>query len=108
MVDVKELKELEEFAILAVKGALKAYEDGAFNVTDVVHLAPAVMALAPAISGVDKVAEEVKDLSVAEVVELVEHAVSKFPEIPPKAALIVKQSALVAVELAKLYQVVKA
>lgn len=72
MADVNELKDVVLFVAKLGNGIASALEDGSVGVSDAVALLPAMASLFPALSGIEAVPEELKDLSEAEQTEMIQ------------------------------------
>jgi hypothetical protein len=71
-VGTKELKELLSFVLTLGESVESALKDGKFEMAELALLMPALMKVGDAFEGLDKLGGELKDLSDAESLELVE------------------------------------
>ena len=83
MPGITETKDVLKFVISIGQALYKAFEDGKFTWGDYIHFLPTIGTLFPALSGIEQVPEELRDLSDEEFTELVEYFKSEF-NIPDK------------------------
>lgn len=112
MTQVLEHAKLEKVIGLLTDVAMsvvKAKEDGHFGLDDVQYFVPLLASVSPAIQALAGIGDEIKSLSIEDVMELVKSVLEKLgPVIDDKLASIIKQALICAVEAAKLIAVIKA
>jgi hypothetical protein len=93
--DVKNLKEALVCLALAYQGVVNAKaDDGKIDLTDLTHLLPALKAAGPAIADIKLVVPEAKDLSEAEIKELIDAVKAACPALGSDADTFLKVSAI--------------
>lgn len=90
--DIKELKEVVDFAVELGNGIGDALADGKITIGDVGDFLPAARAAMPAFSGISNVDDELMDLTDEEVGELARHVADKFDLPQDKAEKIVEDA----------------
>ena len=89
---IKELKEIVKFAIEMGEAVDKALVDKKFDVSELGLLIAPLMQIGPAFEGLDKVGGEIKDLSEAEMAELVAYVKDELDLENDKIETIVEKS----------------
>jgi len=78
MTDLKETKEFLSFLFSLVYGISKSLEDGKFKPTEILNFTGAVRKLPSAVGGIENVPDEIKDITSAEIDELVKFIIEEF------------------------------
>lgn len=78
MAGIQETKELVAFSISLIQTAVEVAKDGKVGLSDIVTLMSALKDAPSALSGVDKIPAELKDLDDVELAELVSYIKLKF------------------------------
>jgi hypothetical protein len=91
--DIKNLKEVVVMAARGANGVIQAKKDGKIDAADIGYLIPLAQAIGPAIEGIDQVIPEMKDLSEAELKELLEAVKTEVPSLAEEAKLMLQVEA---------------
>ena len=87
---MKETKELLSFAIEFVEAVLKSLEDGKINVSDIMNFRNVIPKIGPAISGADRIKDELMLLDSKQMSELSEFFKREFDIKDDRAEAIVE------------------
>lgn len=92
--DTKNLKEVIVLACVGYQGFVEAKADGKVDAADIGHLIPVFQAVGPALSDVKEVIPEIKDLSEAELNEIIVLVQEKVPSLKQKAEVVLRIKAV--------------
>lgn len=106
--DTKELNDVIDFALAAVKVFYAAEADGKIDLNDLALLFPLIPSAQAALSGADQIPAELKDLDPTEAAELVARVMAGFTVSDPKARQIIDASLKFALDGFSLYKAIKA
>ena len=89
----KELKDVVAFVVSLANAVGKSYEDGKFDIGDIVEFITPLRRLYVAYEGIERIDDELKSLTEAEFAELVEYVKTEF-DIPQETVEKVVEYAL--------------